>query len=63
MVTVIKADGTAEEFQIQKLKRSLRRSGAVREEVREIAAQIERELDDGIENARNLRPGVFIAAR
>ncbi len=48
MVTVIKADGTAEEFQIQKLKRSLRRSGAVREEVREIAAEIEKELVDGM---------------
>lgn len=48
MTTIVKADGSTEEFKIQKLKRSLRRSGATAEEVRTIAAHIERELVDGM---------------
>ena len=48
MVNILKADGTTEAFNPEKLKRSLRRSGASREEIRDIATQIETGLKDGM---------------
>ena len=48
MVTIVKADGTSEAFDISKLKRSLRRSGANRSEVAEIGQQVEAEIKDGM---------------
>lgn len=47
-VHVLKADGTIEQFNIDKLKQSLRRSGANKEEVTSIAMQIEGVLHEGI---------------
>jgi hypothetical protein len=45
---VTKADGTQEYFKIEKLRRSLRRSGADPAEVRRVAAAITQNLHDGI---------------
>jgi len=47
-VLVKKADGGTEAFDRAKLERSLRRSGATEDSVREIVAHIETELYDGI---------------
>lgn len=47
-VQVLKADGEYEEFDVSKLKRSLKKSGANNEEVSEIVAKIEETLFDGI---------------
>ena len=48
MVDIIKADGSSEPFQVSKLKRSLRRSGASKGEVSEIGNQIEAEIKSGM---------------
>ncbi len=45
---VTKADGSAEYFKVEKLRRSLRRAGATPAEVNSIAAQIMSELYDGM---------------
>lgn len=47
-VIVTKADGTTEPFEVEKLKNSLRRSGADKEEVADIIRQVETILFDGI---------------
>ena len=47
-VQVVKADGSVEQFKVQKLKRSLRRAGATNDEVKDIIQHIEPELYDGI---------------
>ncbi len=47
-VTVTKADGTQEAFKISKLKSSLRRAGATRDEISEITLKIGSILHDGI---------------
>jgi hypothetical protein len=48
MIQVKKADGTLEGFKVEKLKRSLRRSGASQKEITEIIAQVDKHLHDGI---------------
>lgn len=48
MVTVTKADGSVEEFKEEKLRRSLRRSGATKEEIAGITQKIEAILHDNI---------------
>lgn len=48
-VRIRKADGTTEFFKVEKLRRSLRRSGATPSEVNDIVAAISRELYDGIQ--------------
>lgn len=48
MVTIVKADGTEEAFRVEKLKRSLRRAGATKNEVLEIVAKVEKILHDGM---------------
>ncbi len=45
---VVKADGTQELFEVEKLKTSLRRAGATAEEIARIISQIESILHDGI---------------
>jgi ATP cone domain len=47
-VQVTKADGTTEYFKIEKLRRSLRRSGATPEEVNLVVSQVLSELYEGI---------------
>lgn len=47
-ISVLKADGTTEYFKIEKLRRSLRRSGATPSEVAEITSAVESRLYDGI---------------
>lgn len=47
-VLVRKADGTAEPFKVEKLRRSLRRSGAQPDEVAYIITEIEKVLHDGM---------------
>lgn len=47
-VTVTKADGTQEPFRISKLKHSLSRAGATKEEINDISSRIEGILHDGI---------------
>ena len=47
-VHITKADGTTEFFKVEKLRRSLRRSGATPEEVNQIVADIAAELYDGM---------------
>lgn len=47
-VLVMKADGSTEAFEIEKLRSSLRRAGASQEEVQSIIHQIEPQLFDGI---------------
>lgn len=46
--TVVKADGTAEQFHVHKLKRSLRRAGATPEEIEHIVEQMYAIMHDGI---------------
>ena len=48
MVTIIKADGTSELFKVEKLRRSLRRAGANKDEINDIVKHVEEELHDGI---------------
>lgn len=48
MSTVLKADGTYEEFKVDKLQRSLRRAGATKEEITDIVKKVELILHDGI---------------
>jgi hypothetical protein len=48
-VTVTKADGTQEPFRVSKLRDSLERAGATREEIVDISKRIEEMLHDGIE--------------
>jgi hypothetical protein len=48
-IQVTKADGTAEYFKVEKLRRSLRRAGATPAEVNSIVAQIQAELYDGMQ--------------
>lgn len=45
---IYKADGTAEYFKIEKLRRSLRRAGAGPDEINDIVIEIEKILYDGI---------------
>jgi len=47
-VQIVKADGTVESFKVEKLKRSLRRAGASKDEINEIVAQVNKQLYDGI---------------
>ena len=47
-VKIIKADGNLEYFKVEKLRRSLRRSGATADEVNAIVAEITTEIYDGI---------------
>ncbi len=47
-IRVEKADGTAEFFKVEKLRRSLRRAGAIPDEVNTIVATITEELYDGM---------------
>ena len=47
-IRVRKADGTQETFLMSKLENSLKKAGASKEEVQDIARQIEKELYDGI---------------
>lgn len=47
-VKVLKADGSYEEFDVSKLKRSLKRSGATAHEVTDIVSQIDPILHEGI---------------
>ena len=47
-VTVTKADGSQEAFKVSKLRNSLTRAGATREEVNDITKRIEAILHDGI---------------
>lgn len=48
-VRITKADGTTEFFKVEKLRRSLRRSGATPEEVNKIVATISQSLYDGVQ--------------
>lgn len=48
-IQVIKADGTSEEFRIEKLRHSLKRAGASHSEITGIVSQIEATLHDGIQ--------------
>lgn len=45
---ILKADGTSESFKPEKLKRSLRKAGATKEEISSIVAEIESILHDGM---------------
>jgi len=45
---VLKADGTTEFFNIEKLRRSLRRAGAIAAEITEVITELEPKLHDGI---------------
>ena len=47
-VKVIKADGNSEYFKVEKLRRSLRRAGAVPDEVNAIVSEITAEIYDGV---------------
>ncbi len=47
-ITVAKADGTYEQFNVKKLKQSLQRSGATEDEINSIVREIEPLLYDGI---------------
>lgn len=47
-IQVTKADGAVETFKVEKLRRSLRRSGAQPEEINDIVAAIEKRLHNGI---------------
>jgi hypothetical protein len=47
-VTITKADGTAEFFKVEKLRRSLRRAGASPQEVNEIVGEINQTIYDGM---------------
>ncbi len=47
-IVITKADGTTEPFKIEKLRRSLRRSGAQKEEVQYVLDKITEELHDGM---------------
>ena len=47
-IQIIKADGTAEPFKVEKLRRSLRRSGASKEEVTQVVEHIQSSLQDGM---------------
>ncbi len=47
IITVTKADGTKEPFEMQKLRTSLKRAGASEKEMAEISRKIESELIDG----------------
>lgn len=47
-VKVLKADGTYEDFDVKKLKRSLKRSGATPEEISDIVLKVEAILHEGI---------------
>tara|TARA_B100002051_G_scaffold276628_2_gene326327 strand:- start:47306 stop:48139 length:834 start_codon:yes stop_codon:yes gene_type:complete len=48
-VTITKADGTAEFFKVEKLRRSLRRAGADPHEINEIVAEVNKTLYDGVQ--------------
>jgi hypothetical protein len=48
-VRITKADGTAEYFKVEKLRRSLRRAGATPDEVNSIVTTIQQELYDGMQ--------------
>lgn len=48
MTNVLKADGNTEPFKVGKLKRSLRRAGATKEEVTDIVQKVEKILHEGI---------------
>ncbi|MCA9365816.1 ATPase [Candidatus Kaiserbacteria bacterium] len=47
-VTIVKADGSVEYFKVEKLRRSLRRAGATKDEVREIVTEVDKLLYEGI---------------
>jgi hypothetical protein len=48
-IRITKADGTAEYFKVEKLRRSLRRAGATPDEVNSIVTTIQQELYDGMQ--------------
>jgi len=48
-VFITKADGTTEHFKVEKLRRSLRRSGATPDEVNKIIEEVDQTLYDGIQ--------------
>lgn len=47
-ILVTKADGTTEPFKVEKLRRSLRRSGAQKDEVVEVIKKITQQIQDGM---------------
>lgn len=47
-INVVKADGTTEVFKVGKLKRSLERAGATKQEITSIITNVEKTLHDGI---------------
>lgn len=53
--TVIKADGSSEYFNIEKLRRSLRRAGATPDEIRDVIIAVEQNLYDGIKTGEIYR--------
>ncbi len=54
-ITVLKADGTLEKFQVSKLKKSLRRAGADNQEIAGIIKEIENTIYDGIKTQQIYR--------
>jgi hypothetical protein len=48
-VTITKADGKAEFFKVEKLRRSLRRAGASADEINKIVVEINKTLYDGVQ--------------
>ncbi len=54
-ITVLKADGTLEKFQVSKLKKSLHRAGASKQEVINIIGEIENTIYDGIKTQQIYR--------
>lgn len=48
VINVVKSDGTSEPYDVDKLEQSLRKAGASRKDVREVADYIEMELTEGM---------------
>ena len=48
MIEIVKADGSREPFKEKKLRQSLRRAGAGKDEINEIVSTIESGLVDGV---------------
>lgn len=60
---ITKADGSTEYFKVEKLRRSLRRAGAVPDEINAIVAQISTELYDGIKTQEIYRHAFSLLRR
>ena len=53
-IQIIKADGSHETFKVEKLRRSLTRAGASKDEIKDVVQNVEAILHNGMKTQENI---------